>query len=65
MSSSPQDILQSFDILPEAQQRAVFVELCRRAAQWESEPMNDGELARAADELFQELDERERLDGTT
>ena len=63
MSSSPQDILQIFDVLPEAQQRVVFVELCRRAAQWESTPLDDEELARAADELFQELDERELLDG--
>ncbi len=63
MSSSPQDFLQSFDILPAAQQRMVFIELCRRAAQWESEPMDDDELTRAADELFQEFDERERLDG--
>ena len=63
MSASPQDILHSFDVLPEADQRVVAVEIIRRASKWESVPLTDEDLCRQADELFLALDQREADNG--
>lgn len=65
MSLTPQDLIQSFDVLPQAQQQVVFTEICRRAAQWGSEPLGDEELCLEADAIFQMLDEREQQDGSS
>lgn len=62
MSSSAQDILKSFDILPEAEQRLVAGEIFRRTSQWESAPLADEELTIAAEATFLSLDEREEHD---
>jgi hypothetical protein len=62
MSATPHDIIQSFDVLPEADQRVVAVEIFRRAAQWDSTPLTDDDLSKSADELFQALDRREEED---
>jgi hypothetical protein len=59
MLSSPQDILHSFDILPETEQRVVALEIIRRAAQWEADQVSDEELNQQADLLFQMLDQEE------
>lgn len=63
MSTTPQDVLRSFEILPAADQHVVAVEICRRIAQAESEPFSDEELSMQADALFLELDEREANHG--
>lgn len=62
MSATPHDILRSFDILPEADQRVVAVEIFRRAAHWDAAPLSDDELCQAADDLFQAFDRREEED---
>ena len=62
MSATPQDILRSFDILPESDQRLVVTEIIRRTSHWESAPLSDDDLTLAADALFQSLDEREEQD---
>ncbi len=61
MLSSPQDILQSFDILPQNDQRTVALEIIRRAAQWDPAPISDDELNEQADIQFQMLDQEEDL----
>jgi hypothetical protein len=63
MTQAAQEVIQSFNVLPMPDQQIVLVEICRQAAQWDSEPLSEGELCRQADELFQMLDERERQDG--
>jgi hypothetical protein len=60
MSLSPQDLLHSFDVLPQPEQRLVLTEICRRAAQWDADPLSDDELVREADAVFQMLDQREQ-----
>ncbi|WP_428307649.1 hypothetical protein [Lacipirellula sp.] len=62
MSSSAQDLLKSFDILPEAEQRLVAGEIFRRTSQWETAPLADEELTLAAEATFLSLDEREEQD---
>jgi hypothetical protein len=63
MQISPQDILKSFDILPEPDQRVIAAAILQRAARWESAPLSDDDLAAIADELFVELDRCEAKDG--
>ncbi|MDZ4655964.1 MAG: hypothetical protein SH868_00150 [Bythopirellula sp.] len=61
MSTDSQHILTSFSSLPEPEQRLVAAEILRRASQWNTEPLNDDDLDRAADEIFLELDRRETV----
>ena len=63
MSTDSQHILMSFSSLPEPEQRLVAAEILRRASQWNTEPLNDDDLDRAADEIFLELDRREESHG--
>lgn len=62
MSSSAQDILNFFDVLPESEQRLVVSEIMRRTSHWDSAPLTDDEMTLAAEALFLSLDERERSD---
>ncbi len=62
MSASPQDILRSFDFLPESEQRIVAGEIIRRTTRWDTAPLTDEELTLAAETLFLSLDEREEQD---
>lgn len=63
MSSETQDFLNSFQSLPDAAQYEAALEILRRTAQWDLEPLSDDSLSQAADELFLELDRREAADG--
>lgn len=62
VSSSAQDILRSFDVLPESEQRLVVGEIMRRTSQWDAAPLADDDLALAAEAIFLSLDEREKQD---
>ena len=64
MSTDSQQLLSSFDALPLVEQREVVAELLRKAADWETPPLTDDELARMADEVFLEMDRREAADGS-
>jgi hypothetical protein len=64
MSTDSQHVIASFESLPQGEQREVMAELLRKAAQWDSPPLTDDDLARLADEVFLELDRREATDGT-
>ena len=63
MSSDAQNVLSNFQGLPEGEQRLVAAEILRQSAQWDNEPLSDEDLARAADDVFQELDRREASHG--
>jgi len=63
MSTDSQQVLNSFNALPQLEQREVVAELLRKVAQWDTPPLTDDELARMADEVFLEMDRREETDG--
>jgi hypothetical protein len=63
MSTDSRHVIAQFEALPLTERREVMAELLRQAAQWDSPPLTDDELARVADETFLELDRREAADG--
>lgn len=63
MIAEAESILQSFDMLPDEQKRAVASEILRRSLKLDESPLSDEVLASEADELFLELDRREAEHG--
>jgi hypothetical protein len=59
MTSSVQQLLHSFDLLPEADQRELAWEILRRTVNFDLPPLSDEELVLSAEALFLELDGRE------
>ena len=60
MSTAARQLIESFEALPEADQREVLVELLRHTFESSSySAPSDEELLLAADQVFQELDQRE------
>ena len=62
MSTSAQEILHSFDQLPEDEKQEVASEILRRTINFDLPPLSDEELVLSAEELFSELDRREAED---
>ena len=62
MTATAKNILESFDELPEPEQREVASAILRRTLRFELPSLTDDELAAQADELFRELDAREASD---
>jgi hypothetical protein len=56
MSKQTTQLLEAFEALPEEEKRIFTVEFLRRAAPFDSGPLDDGETANAADQLFALLD---------
>jgi hypothetical protein len=54
-----QDILHSFDLLPEGDKREVVAEILRRGLAMNIPPLSDSELVGTAEELFLQLDSGE------
>ncbi len=54
------ELLNAFDALPEAERHAAAAELLRRVLQDESGDVGEDALTAAAEELFLELDAREK-----
>jgi hypothetical protein len=65
MSLTVQELLNSFDRLPEAEQREAASEILRRVRGLSFNPISDDELILSADELFLDLDRREDVHGRT
>lgn len=63
MSPEIEDILGSFEALPEVGKREVASEILRRTAALEAPPLSDDELTAIADERFLELDREEAGNG--
>lgn len=64
MSSEARQLLSTFEALSPAAQHEAAVQILRKTAEWDLDPLSDDDLVRAADELFVELDCREEQDGT-
>jgi hypothetical protein len=56
MTGQVRNILDSFDMLPEADKRELAVEIIRRSLELNLPPLTDDELVGAAEETFLELD---------
>lgn len=59
MSTAGEEILKSFDLLPEREKHEVAKQILQRSLKWRSAPLTDEELTLSAEELFLELDRRE------
>ena len=59
MSKQTAQLLEAFEALPEHEKRFFTVEFLRRAVPFDSGPLDDGETALAADQLFGELEAEE------
>ena len=62
MTTFTQQILDSFDRLPEPEKRELAAEILRRTAKLDFPPLADEELVLAAEERFLELDKRKAKD---
>ncbi len=65
MTRSVQDLLDTFDRLPEVEKREAASEILRRVRGFTFAPLSDEELILSAEELFLELDRREEADERT
>jgi len=59
MTHAVEELLDTFDHLPEAQQREAALEILRRVQRLALDPMSDHELLLSAEGRFLELDRRE------
>jgi hypothetical protein len=62
MSTAVQNLIESFDKLPEAEKQKVASEILRRTINFDMPALSDEELVLSAEELFLELDRREAED---
>lgn len=60
MTEKARKLLEVYDSLPESERRQVLVELVHRTALGEHDIPDDADLVAAADEVFLELDRREK-----
>ncbi len=60
MTQAVRNLVHEFEALSDAERREALIELLRRAAGEPHESPDDGDLVVAADEVFQDLDRRER-----
>jgi hypothetical protein len=65
MSLTVQELLNSFDRLPEVEQREAASEILRRVRDFTFDPISDDELILSAEDLFMALDRREDVHGRT
>lgn len=59
MSALAQEILESFDRLPDTEQLEIALEILRRLVNVDFPPLTDEDLALNAEELFLALDQKE------
>ena len=62
MTQSVQEFLESFDRLPESEQREVFSEILKRGMKFDYPDLDDETLAQIADETFLMYDAEEAAD---
>jgi len=63
VSTAAEELLKSFDLLPELEKHRVATEILRRSLELRIAPLTDDELALNAEQVFLELDRRESEDG--
>ena len=59
MSSQTSQLLEAFEALPEEDKRVFTAEFLRRAVPYDSGPLEEEEIAQAADQLFAMFDAEE------
>lgn len=59
MSRQTAQLLEAFEALPEEEKQTFTVEFLRRAIPFDSDPLDDAETARAADDILALLDAEE------
>jgi len=62
MTQSVQELLDTFDRLPDAEKQEAVSEILRRVRSFEFDLPSDDELVLSAEEVFLELDGREAAD---
>ena len=60
MSPAVQHLIESFDHLPESDQRTAASEILRRSSRFDLPPLSAEELVMAAEEIFLLLDQDEK-----
>jgi hypothetical protein len=65
MALSVQQIIESFESLPESEKQRVADEIVRRSVYLEVPPLTDEELIATAEDRFLALDARESEDGSS
>jgi hypothetical protein len=63
VSDQTAQLLEAFEALPDDEKRTFIAEFMRRVIPFESGPLDDDETARAADDLFAQLDAQEDVAG--
>lgn len=61
MTIQAQEILHSFDLLPEGDKQEVVAEILRRSLTINTTPLSDNDLVGAAEDNFLQLDGREEF----
>jgi hypothetical protein len=64
MTVQVQEILHSFELLPEIDKRELAGEILRRSLSLDSPALSDEELVCVADETFRQIDEREAFNAS-
>jgi hypothetical protein len=64
MLTSPQEILNSFDVLSPSDKQIVAAEILRRTAPWDAPPLSDEQLTEIAELSFLDLEAREASDAS-
>lgn len=63
VGTAVEELLKSFDLLPELEKHRVATEILRRSLELRTAPLTDEELALNAEQLFLALDRSESEDG--
>jgi hypothetical protein len=63
MTTTVQNIIRSYESMPETEKRELAYEILRRSMSFNFPPLSDEELVMNAEALFLELDQRESENG--
>jgi hypothetical protein len=64
MTAQVQEMLHTFDLLPDGDKRELASEILRRTLMLDVPPLSDEQLVGAAEELFLQLDRSEAVDAS-
>ncbi len=64
MTAQLQDMLHTFDLLPDGEKRDLASEILRRTLMLDAALLSDEQLVGAAEEIFLQLDQSEAVDGS-
>ncbi len=64
MTAQVQELLHTFDLLPDGDKRELASEILRRTLTLDVPPLSDEQLVGAAEDLFLQLDRREAADAS-